>query len=84
MIRCIREEKVGLLFPHLITALCKKVNVPMGRTERWYGLRMPQFPPLKYGQVQDSNTDEEEDLKQNEEEGSAIKGDTKALEPDFN
>ncbi|KAH1031342.1 hypothetical protein J1N35_043516, partial [Gossypium stocksii] len=35
MIRCIHEEKVGLFYPHLIIAFCKKAKVLMVRSERW-------------------------------------------------
>ncbi|TYH91017.1 hypothetical protein ES332_A13G088400v1 [Gossypium tomentosum] len=35
MICYIHEEKVGLFFPHLITALCKKAKVPTGRSKWW-------------------------------------------------
>ncbi|MBA0755402.1 hypothetical protein Gogos_019934 [Gossypium gossypioides] len=31
---CIRSQKVGVFFPHLMTALCKKVTVPMRYTEK--------------------------------------------------
>ncbi|MBA0823476.1 hypothetical protein Goarm_020206, partial [Gossypium armourianum] len=35
MIPCIHEEKVGLLFPHLITTLWKMAKAPMGQSKRW-------------------------------------------------
>ncbi|MBA0550634.1 hypothetical protein Golob_021569, partial [Gossypium lobatum] len=42
MIRYIREEKVGLLFPHLITTLWKKAKAPMGQSKRWFHHNLTQ------------------------------------------
>ncbi|KAA3467138.1 hypothetical protein EPI10_002177 [Gossypium australe] len=36
MIRCAREKKVGLIFPHIVMTLCKKEKVPMDRSDIWF------------------------------------------------
>lgn len=33
MIRCVHKKKIGLVFPHLVTALCKQAKAPMGRSK---------------------------------------------------
>ncbi|TYG89400.1 hypothetical protein ES288_A12G097400v1 [Gossypium darwinii] len=33
MICCVREKKIGSLFPHLVTALCKQAKVSMQRSK---------------------------------------------------
>ncbi|KAH1121301.1 hypothetical protein J1N35_004461, partial [Gossypium stocksii] len=34
MKQCISSQKVGVFFPYLVTAFCKKVRVPMTTTEQ--------------------------------------------------